>query len=150
MKEFISLIAIGVYLTLSNYCLAYSIVTGEAHDPYKNVASQEKELPSHPACRGHEETTSSEKSSHDHHGKNESDTCCVKFVKCLESTLPQTVSISAPKFNLENILTPVPQTLLDLHVSKTWLTNHGPPGVTVSQGLLSSSSSRAPPYPLSL
>lgn len=148
MKRLAALTAIGVYLTLNNYCLAYSLVTGESHDPYKNVAAEKKEA-SHPGCHGHEEATPSEKPDHRSQGNTKSDTCCVTLTKCLESTRPRTISVSAPQFNLENVLAPVPHLFIDLHLVKTWLSNHGPPGVTASQGFLSSSSSRAPPFLLS-
>lgn len=149
MKKIVSFIAIGVYLTLTNYCLAYSIIKGEAHDPYKSAVHQEKESASEPNCHGHEETSSSDKSSDDHHGSEGSDTCCVKLTKCLESTVPQIVSVPTPKFYSEKILATVPSVFIDLHLSKTWLTNHGPPGVTDCQGFLLSSPSRSPPSPLS-
>lgn len=147
MKKAIALIAIGVYLTLNNYCLAYSLVTGEAHNPYQNqTVASETETPSHPSCHGHDEKPSAQKSPKHSHDGQESDTCCVKLTKCLEGTVPQVISITSPKFDFQNIVIALPQYVIDLHLAKTWLTNHGPPGVSASQGFLSTSSSRAPPY----
>lgn len=149
MRKVISFIAIGVYLTLTNYCLAYSLVTGEAHDPYKSSATQEKEPASHPGCHGHEEKTPSEKPSHDHQGQKDSEECCVTLTKSLESTVPSSIHANAPKLTFEKVLAPVPSAFIDLHLRKTWLSNHGPPGISASQGFLLLSPSRDPPSPLS-
>ncbi len=146
MRKVISFIAIGVYLTLNNYCLAYSLVTGQTHDPYKSSVAQKKETPSHPGCHGHDETPSAEKSTEHSHDGKESDTCCVTLTKCLESTVPRAASLSSPVFDFQIVVVALPDYFTQLHFAKTWLTDHGPPGVTASQGFLSSFPSRAPPY----
>ncbi len=151
MKKSVAFFAIGAYLTISNYCLAYALVKGEFHNPYHSCESKSPKLLSHPGCHGHDDETSpAEKSGHDSHEEKGSDTCCVKLTKCLESILPQAVVVSRPNFILENNLVSVPQRFIDLHLIETWLTNHGPPGVAANQGFLSSSSSRAPPFSPSL
>lgn len=146
MKKIFSLIAIGVYLTLNNYCLAYSLVTGETHDPYKSSVVEKKETPSHPGCHGHDEKPPAQKSTEHSHDGQESDTCCVKLTKCLESIVPRAASLSSPVFDFQIVVVALPDYFTQSHLAKTWLTNHGPPGVSASQGFLSSTSSRAPPY----
>lgn len=147
MKKFVALTAIGVYFTLSNYCLAYSLVTGEAHNPYQNqpVAS-EPETASHPGCHGHDEKSGAQKSTEHSHDGQESDTCCVTLTKCLQSTVPRIALLSSPVLDFQIVIVALPDYFTQLHLAKTWLTNHGPPGVSASQGFLSTTSSRAPPY----
>ena len=147
MKKIVALFAIGAYLTISNYCLAYALVTGEFHNPFHSCETTNASPPSHSDCHDHDDENSpSDKSGHDSHDEKGSDTCCVKLNKCLESTLPQAIIFSRPNLISENVLVSIPQHFIDLHLIETWLTNHGPPGVTATQGFLSSSSSRAPPF----
>jgi hypothetical protein len=150
-RKLIALVVIGIYLTLPNYCLAYALVKGESHNPYHCSETKNVNPPAHSDCNSHDdENSSAEKSHHDSHDEKDSDTCCVKLTKCLESTLPQATVVSRPNFISENLFVSVPQRFIDLNITTTLVSNHGPPGVTASQGFLSSSSSRAPPSAPSL
>jgi hypothetical protein len=142
MKKLIALSVIGVYLAIPSYCLSYALMTGKVNNPSHSETTDS--MHSHPGCDD-DEKCSPEKSHHDSHEEKDSDTCCTKLTKALDGILPQVIGVSKPIFNSQNISAVVPQQFTDFHFTITWLTDHGPPGVTVSPGFLSSSTSRAPP-----
>lgn len=152
MKKIGTLAFVFAYLTLSNYCLAYTLVTGECHNPYRAVEERKSEPPSHPGCKGHEEANPHEassppdKSHHSSQNHESSGQCCITFSDDNPVLNAQRFEIAKPIFFSEDV--PV---LIELQAASPLRTyriglDHGPPGLPTLKATSSHLTPRAPPY----
>lgn len=165
MKKLIAFVTALVYVSLSNYCLTYAIVTGESH-PYPGLISSSDRHSSHEHGvlhshdQGHQHgDTHNHNHDHDHgaggdssshHGSDKSDTCCSTFSRDVPQLLPSPPAPPKPTLATDFALAVVADATITVEKREILYRNHGPPGPFSQDIHLSLLSPRAPPSSESL